>query len=66
MDVFFLGILVALVKMVALADVVLGTGFYAFMLLIFLYAASISSLEPHLLWETLHNQPDRQKVAENG
>lgn len=62
MDVFLLGILVALVKLVALADVLLGIGFYAFLGLIFIYAATIASLEPHTLWESLGDPADGQKA----
>ncbi|MGI9319665.1 MAG: paraquat-inducible protein A [bacterium] len=53
MDVFLLGILVSLVKLVGLADVVLDMGFFAFFLLVLLYAATMASLEPHTLWEAL-------------
>jgi len=53
MDVFLLGILVSLVKLVALADIILGPGFYAFVGLIILYAAATASLELHLLWASL-------------
>jgi len=53
MDVFLLGVLVALVKLVALADILLGTGFYALVMLIFAYAATCSTLEPHILWQHL-------------
>jgi len=53
MDVFLLGVLVALVKLVALADILLGTGFYALVMLIFSYAATCSTLEPHILWQHL-------------
>lgn len=59
MDVFLLGVLVALVKLVALADVFLGAGFYAFVVLIFTYAAAMSSLEPHLLWQALDEQANQ-------
>ncbi len=59
MDVFLLGILVSLVKLSALADVVLGPGFYAFAVLIVLYAAAVSSLEPHFLWEQLDRPSTR-------
>jgi paraquat-inducible protein A len=65
MDVFLLGILVSLVKLAALADIALGTGFYAFLILIFLYAASIASLEPHSLWEQLGGDYERQFESEN-
>ena len=53
MDVFMLGVLVALVKLSDLAEIVFGTGLYAFVALIFFFAASMSSLEPHLLWQRL-------------
>jgi len=66
MDVFFLGVLVSLVKLVALADIVLGTGFYAFILLVLLYAMVIASLEPHTLWESLRHQTSLQGEVENG
>jgi paraquat-inducible protein A len=61
MDVFLLGVLVALVKLVALADVLLGPGFYAFLALIFTYAAATASLEPHVLWECLDEQSGGQR-----
>ena len=60
MDVFLLGVLVALVKLVALADVLLGAGFYAFVALIFVFAAATASLEVHQLWESLDKQSDEQ------
>ncbi len=56
LDVFLLGVLVALVKLVALADVTLGTGFHAMVILIFLYAGMLASVEPRLLWEHLERQ----------
>jgi paraquat-inducible protein A len=51
LDVFMLGILVSLVKLSGMADVVIGTGLYAFTALIFLFAASAARLELHLLWQ---------------
>lgn len=62
MDVFLLGILVSLVKLVGLADVVLDIGFFAFFLLVILYAATMASLEPHTLWEALKD--DRSESAD--
>ncbi len=53
MDVFLLAILVALVKLVSLAEVILGVGFSAFVGLVLCYAATISSLEMHMLWVRL-------------
>jgi paraquat-inducible protein A len=66
MDVFMLGILVSMVKLVGLADVVIGTGFYAFAVLVVLYAATIASLETHTLWEHLKDQPDSRKELVSG
>jgi paraquat-inducible protein A len=66
MDVFLLGILVSLVKLVGLADVVVDMGFYAFFLLVVLYAATIASLEPHTLWEALKDKKGNQNESENG
>ena len=66
MDVFLLGILVSIVKLVALADIVLGIGFYALLVLIFLYAATIASLETHTLWESLGYHADEHEALENG
>ena len=53
LDVFMLGILVSLVKLSGMADVVLGTGLYAFTALIFLFAAAAAKLDLHLLWRRI-------------
>ena len=66
MDVFMLGILVSIVKLVGLADVVLGAGFYAFALLVVMYAGTIASLETHTLWECLTDKPGSRKEPING
>ncbi|NOR20634.1 MAG: hypothetical protein GQ538_11170, partial [Xanthomonadales bacterium] len=66
MDVFLLGILVSLVKLVGLAEVEIHMGFYAFFLVVVLYAATIASLEPHTLWEALKDQKGNRNEFENG
>jgi paraquat-inducible protein A len=53
LDVFMLGILVSLVKLMGMADVVFGPGLYAYTLLLFSFAAATARLEPHLLWDRL-------------
>ena len=53
LDVFMLGVLVSLVKLMGMADVVFGPGLYAYTALIFFFAAATARLEPHLLWERL-------------
>ena len=60
-DVFFIGILVTLIKLVKLADVLLETGFYAYFVLIIIYAAARSSIEPHYLWECLSKQGGKRQ-----
>ncbi|VAW57863.1 Paraquat-inducible protein A [hydrothermal vent metagenome] len=58
MDVFFLGVLVALVKLASLAEIILGPGFVALVCLTGVYAAAISSLELHLLWGCIDRTSD--------
>lgn len=57
-DVFFLGILVSLIKLMAMAEIILGPGFYAFLALVFTYAAASVAVEPYILWKCL----DRDRV----
>jgi len=56
LDVFMLGVLVSLVKLMGMADVVFGPGIYAYTALIFFFAAATARLEPHLLWNRLERQ----------
>ena len=53
MDVFLLGILVAMIKLIGMAHVVPGSGLYAYTLLIVAAAAGTAKLEPHLMWQRL-------------
>ena len=53
MEVFMLGILIALVKLGEMATIIPGTALIAFSLLIFVLAAMLSVLEPHQVWEKL-------------
>ncbi|QEL55250.1 paraquat-inducible protein A [Chromobacterium paludis] len=50
-EVFLLGVLVSLVKLVHLASVHPGIGLWAFFALIMLMAASAARFRPHQLWE---------------
>ena len=51
MEVFMLGILVSLVKLAGMATMVPGISLFAFMVLIFVLAGTMASLDPHLIWE---------------
>ncbi|MGD9150818.1 MAG: paraquat-inducible protein A [Desulfobacterales bacterium] len=53
MEVFMIGILVAAVKLVKMANIIPGIALYAFMILIFILAASAAALDPHIVWKTL-------------
>ncbi|MBV5317374.1 MAG: paraquat-inducible protein A [Desulfobulbaceae bacterium] len=53
MEVFMMGILVALVKLGHMATIVPGISVFSFGALIFVMAAAFSSLDPPLLWDHL-------------
>jgi paraquat-inducible protein A len=53
MEIFLIGILVALVKLGKMATIVPGLSVIAFGMLIFVMAASSSAVDPHLVWERL-------------
>ena len=56
MEVFLLGILVALVKLGKMATIVPGIAVIAFGILIFVLAAAFTALDPHLVWERLERR----------
>lgn len=53
MEVFLVGILVAVTKLVGMADVVPGLALWAFALLIVVLAGAMASLDPEAVWERL-------------
>ncbi len=53
MEVFMIGILVALVKLGKMATIIPGISVFSFGALIFVMAAAFSSLDPPLLWDRL-------------
>ena len=56
LEIFMLGILVALVKLGKIATIVPGVSIFAFGLLVLVMAAAVSSLDPPLLWERLERR----------
>ncbi len=58
LDVFMLGVLVSFVKLADMADVLLGPALYAFVGLMLVSAAAMSSFEPRLLWNRLELRHD--------
>lgn len=57
MEIFLIGILVALVKLGKMATIVPGLSVIAFGMLIFVIAAASSAVDPHLVWERLEKKP---------
>jgi paraquat-inducible protein A len=53
MEVFMLGILVSVVKLMKMATIVPGVALYCFAVLIFIVAGSMASLDPRIVWERL-------------
>jgi len=51
MDVFMLGILVSVVKLVKMMKVIPGVSLFAFVMLIFVLAGIAACFDPHLAWE---------------
>ncbi|ETX03008.1 MAG: hypothetical protein ETSY1_01620 [Candidatus Entotheonella factor] len=50
MEIFLLGVLISIVKLVDMATIVPGLALWAFALLIVMLAAAASSLDPHDVW----------------
>jgi paraquat-inducible protein A len=56
MEVFMLGILVSVVKLIKMATIIPGVALYAFMALIFVLAAMSVTLDEHLIWEQIEER----------
>lgn len=57
LDVFMLGIFVAVVKLADMAGIVMGVGLYCFVALIFIAAAAASSMDIGFFWERIAPSP---------
>ncbi|GHC47961.1 paraquat-inducible protein A [Roseibacillus persicicus] len=64
-EVFFLGTIVSLLKLVKLAEVSLGVGFWAFSLLVVMLAGALSSVDRVEFWDRLEaaREGGREKPA---
>ena len=56
MEIYMLGILIAMVKLGKMATIVPGLAVVAFGLLIFVLTFAISSIDSHLVWDRIGNQ----------
>jgi paraquat-inducible protein A len=51
LEVFMVGILVSIVKLAKMAQIIPGIASFCFMALIFVLAATMAALDPHVVWE---------------
>jgi paraquat-inducible protein A len=58
-EIFLLGILVSVVKLVGMATIVPGLALWSFALLVVVLAAAASSLDPHVVWEQVRPRTGR-------
>lgn len=56
MEIYMLGILVAMVKLAKMATIVPGLAVIAFALLVIVLACAISSIDAHMVWERLEDR----------
>jgi paraquat-inducible protein A len=66
MDVFMLGILVSVVKLMDMATIVPGTALFAFVLLIFVLAGAQAALDPDQVWERVPVPPNVRRPPHPG
>jgi paraquat-inducible protein A len=52
-EVYMMGVVVAIVNLLAIASIEFGIAFYCFVALFFVMAAASAKLDPHLVWERL-------------
>ena len=57
LEVFMIGILVAIVKLMAMASVVAGVALYSYVLLMFVLSGAIAAFDPEEVWEKLETLP---------
>jgi len=66
LDVFLLGVLVSIVKLVKMGTIIPGISLWAFMLLVLFIAAGQSIFDPHRVWEEIakyHKESKKQVAA---
>jgi paraquat-inducible protein A len=51
MEVFMIGIIVAIVKLVGMAQIVPGLALWSFALLILILAAAAANMDPRVVWD---------------
>lgn len=54
-EVFIVGVLVALIKIIEMADIVLGFSFWAYILFVIFFTLTANIANRHQLWEWIEN-----------
>jgi len=52
-DVFLVGVLVSIVKLVKMGTIIPGTSLWAFMIMVFVLAAAQAAFDPHEIWDRI-------------
>lgn len=65
-DVFLVGVLVSLVKLVGMADIQLGLSFWAFCGYVAMLVKTVSSIDADWMWFALRHEPKTPYVAQAG
>ncbi len=65
LDVFLIGVLVSMVKLVKMGTIIPGTSLWAFMIMVFVLAAAQITFDPHMIWERIGaaKRAKRQEVS---
>ena len=61
LDVFLVGVLVSIVKLVKMGTIIPGISLWAFMIMVLVMAASQASFDPHQIWERIGRQQQARK-----
>jgi paraquat-inducible protein A len=61
LDVFLVGVLVSIVKLVKMGTVIPGTSLWAFMIMVFVLAAAQASFNPHQIWDIIGEERDKAR-----
>ena len=61
LDVFLVGVLVSIVKLVKMGTIIPGTSLWAFMIMVFVLAAAQANFDPHEIWERIGNEQRKRR-----
>jgi len=61
LDVFLVGVLVSMVKLIKMGTIIPGTSLWAFMIMVFVLAAVQVTFEPHSIWERIGEEKRRKQ-----